>query len=393
MKIAYLDCSSGISGDMFIGALVDAGVPLKHLEQELFKIPLKGYTLKKKSVKRCGIKAVKVDVEISGRTVKAKKWSDVQRIIKSSKLDKDIKESGLTLFKKLFDVEAKVHGKRAETTDLHELGAVDCIVDIFSVLIGLKYLGIEKIYSSPINVGSGSVQIEHGVMPVPAPATLALLKKAEIYGTGSRDELTTPTGALLISQLADGFGEMPGMMVTDYGYGAGSMDLKSMPNVLRIVTGETREGELYEEIYVVETNIDDMNPQFYHHVMKRLFRVGALDVFLTNVIMKKQRPGIKLTVLVTEDLLEGAMDIILKETTTIGVRFSKWGRIALKRESEIKMTEFGKVKFKKVFNDKDILRIYPEYDDCRKIAKKTGIPVHEIYDTLKKCAEGKEKKR
>ena len=393
MKIAYLDCSSGISGDMFIGALVDAGVPLKHLEQELSKIPLKGYNLKKKNVKRCGIKSVKVDVELNGRIVDARKWNDVQRIIKSSKLDKDIKESGLVLFKELFNVEAKVHGKGAETTHLHELGAVDCIVDIFSVLIGLKYLGIEKIYSSPVNVGSGTVQTEHGMMPVPAPATLALLKKAEIYGTDTRYELTTPTGALLVSQLAEGFGEMPGMKVTGYGYGAGRMNLKSMPNVLRIVTGETGGKELNEEIYIVETNIDDMNPQFYHHVMKRLFKAGALDVFLTNVIMKKQRPGIKLTVLVNEDLLEKAMDIILKETTTIGVRFTKWGRVALRRESEEIMTEFGKVKFKRVFNDKDILRIYPEYDDCRKIAKKTGIPVHIVYETLKKYPEGKRKKR
>jgi uncharacterized protein (TIGR00299 family) protein len=393
MKIAYLDCSSGISGDMFIGALVDAGVPLKYLEQELSKIPLKGYTLKKKSVKRCGIKAIKVDVELNRRTVKARKWSDVQRIIRSSKLDKDIKEKGLALFKKLFDVEAKVHGKRTETTHLHELGAVDCIVDIFAVLTGLKYLGIEKIYSSPVNIGSGSVHTEHGTMPVPAPATLALLKKAEIYGTDTRNELTTPTGALLVSHLTEGFGEIPGMMITGFGYGAGGINLKRMPNVLRIVIGDSGGGRVYEEIYVVETNIDDMIPQFYHHVMEKLFKTGALDVFLTNVIMKKQRPGIKLTVLVNEGLLQKAMDIILKETTTIGVRFTKWGRIALRRESEEIMTKFGKVMFKRVFNDKDILRIYPEYDDCRMIAKKTGIPVHIVYETLKKYPEGKRKIR
>jgi uncharacterized protein (TIGR00299 family) protein len=393
MKIAYLDCSSGISGDMFVGALVDAGVPLTYLERELSKIPLKGYSLKKKSVKRCGIKAIKVDVDLNKRQERARPWSDVQNIIKRSKLDEDIRERGLELFRKLFEVEAKVHGRRAETTHLHELGAVDCIVDIFSVLSGLKYLGIKKIYSSSVNVGSGSVHTEHGILPVPAPATLSLLKHADIYATDARHELTTPTGALLVSSLADGFGEMPRMKIAGYGYGAGSLNLKYMPNIMRIIIGERGSAAQYEEVVVVETNIDDMNPQFYDHIMTRLFDAGALDVYMTNVMMKKQRPGIKLSTLVHEKLLEKVMDIILTETTTIGIRFTRWGRITLKRFSETIKTEYGNVKFKKVYNDDDIIKVYPEYDDCRKIAHRKSIPLYVVYETLRKYTQGKRKKQ
>jgi hypothetical protein len=376
---------------MLVGALVDAGVPIKHIEKELSKIPLKGYNVQKKSVQRRGIKAIKVNV-IEQKTKKTRKWENVKKIIESSRIDGDIKAKGLELFKDLFDVEAKVHGKRAENVHLHELGAVDCIVDIFSVLIGLKYLDIQQVYSSPINLGSGLVETQHGQLPVPAPATLALLVGAEVYSTDTRIELTTPTGALLISRLADGFGEIPSMKVLAHGYGAGSRDIKKMPNVLRIIIGDDGSKELYEDVYVIETNIDDMNPQFYEHVMERLFRVGALDVFLTTVIMKKQRPGVKLTVLVKKDVLDKAIHTVLDETTTIGVRFARWGRTVLQRESVKIKTEFGNVGFKKVFNGRGFVRVYPEYDDCRNIANKNGLPITEVFETLKNYAKNKEKK-
>ena len=309
MKIAYLDCSSGISGDMLVGALIDAGVPLEHIESELSKIPLDGYRVGKKNVKRCGIRATKFEVEIEKESPKWRKWADIGKIIKTSKLDKEIKEKGLELFKQLFDTEAKVHGGKTERIHLHELGAVDCIIDIFSVLAGLKYLGIKKICSSPVNTGTGTVKTEHGEMPVPAPAALALLKGAAVFSTDTRYELVTPTGALLISGLVTEFRGIPHMKITGYGYGAGHRDLKKMPNVLRITIGETQREENIEEVFVVEANIDDMNPQLYHHVEKILFKSGALDVFLTSVIMKKQRPGTKLTALCREDSLK---DIIEK---------------------------------------------------------------------------------
>lgn len=393
MKVAYLDCSSGSSGDMFAGALIDAGVPLKHIKNELSKIPLKGYHLYEKTARRCGIKATRFVVEVGMRSNIARQWNDIRKIIMSSKLDESMKEEGLRLFKRLFDVEARVHGKKADAVHLHELGAVDCIIDIFSVLTGLQYLGIKKVYSSAVNLGSGSVKTEHGELPVPSPATLSLLKNAAIYSTDSRFELTTPTGALLVSGLSDGFGGIPPMRVITYGYGAGERDLKKTPNVMRVIIGEDKVNEQYEQLYVIETNIDDMNPQLYEHVMEKLFRIGSLDVFLTNIMMKKQRPGIQLTVLVREEALDSAINTVLEETTTIGVRFSKWGRISLRRETGKINTKFGNVRFKKVFDRNNVVRIYPEYDDCRKIADNKDLPIAEVFETVKNYLINKEREK
>ncbi|MDP1759683.1 MAG: nickel pincer cofactor biosynthesis protein LarC, partial [Thermodesulfovibrionales bacterium] len=323
MKIAYFDCSSGISGDMCLGALVDAGVPVKKLENELLKLRVKGYSLEVERVKRSGFAATKADIVIvessKFKVQSSKKWKDIERIIKASSLSESVKQKGLKIFKRLFTAEAKVHGEIFNTAHLHELGAVDCMVDIFGTVIGLKLLGIEKVYSSGVNTGGGFVRTKHGILPVPAPATAELLKGIPVYSDGINYELTTPTGAVILKEISSSFGTIPDMVIEKIGIGAGKKDFRDKPNVLRILIGQGKEqgAENREQrVAVIETTIDDMNPQIYEYVMERLFKAGALDVYLTQLIMKKGRPGIKLTVLCNSKEKENLMKIIFEETTT-----------------------------------------------------------------------------
>lgn len=404
--IAYFDCSSGISGDMILGALVDAGLSPQKLEKSLSCLPVKGYMLSVKKVKRAGFKATKVDVRVHGsrptdfgelsRAVHgSRKWKDIEKIVKDSSLPKDIRQKGLFIFKRLFEAEAKVHGKRFDKVHLHELGAIDCIIDIFGTLIGIDILGIKKIYSSPVNLGGGTIVTEHGTLPVPAPATAELLRGIPVYSSDVSFELTTPTGATLISSLADSFGSMSEMQISKVGIGAGNKDFKEQPNVLRVFIGQKTQNTKHRTqitplcpplnlrgdergVTVIETNIDDMNPQIYEYVIDRLFKAGAVDVFLTQVIMKKGRPGIKLTVLCEEDRKEKLIKTILKETTTIGLRFYEAERRTLHRTIEPVDTKFGKIRVKVARLGNKILKVTPEYEDCKKIAKKFNIPLVEI---------------
>ena len=381
--IIYFDCFSGMSGDMTLGALVDAGVPLKELERRLSLLPVKGYKLKAVKVKRAGISATKVDVVIKRSAISsqqsAKKWKDVEKIIKTSKLSPQIKNKGLLIFKRLFEAEARVHGGKYDTVHLHELGAVDCIVDIFGTLIGLDILGIKKIYSSSLNLGSGTIKTEHGILPVPAPASIELLKGVPVYSSDIKFELTTPTGAVLISSLASGFGPLPEMKVTKTGCGAGNKDFKDRPNILRLFIGEeVKKKKADDEIAVIETNIDDMNPEVYEYVMDMLFKAGALDICLTHIIMKKGRPAVKLTVLSEKAKKDKMVSIILKETTSIGLRFYNAGRKVLKREIKKVKTRYGVIRVKESRLGDEIVKVSPEYEDCKKIAKKLGVPLIEI---------------
>ena len=381
---------------MCLGALVDAGVSLKTLEKELRKIPAGGYQLTSKKVKRSHIAACKVDVILNpirpkqnrDRDIKLSLWKDVEKTINTSSLSEGIKKQGLNIFKRIFKAEAKVHGESLDKVHLHELGAIDCIVDIFGALIGLDMLGIEKVYASPINLGNGFIKTEHGMLPVPAPATAEILKNTPVYSRSDPFELTTPTGAAIIKELSAGFGDIPVMEIEKTGIGAGGRDFKDRPNILRIFAGKTIESTLPqkgigrdfsgETITVIETNIDDMNPQLYEYVMERLFKAGALDVFLTQIIMKKGRPGVKLTVLCNE-LKRGLLsDVILEETTTIGLRFHKAERKVLDREIKKIDTEFGKVRVKVAKSGTDIIKTTPEYEDCKRIAKKLKIPLIEV---------------
>lgn len=408
MRIAYFDCFSGISGDMCLGAIVDAGISIKKLENELRKIPIKGFKLRVKKVRRAGFRATKVDVvESSKLKVKSSnQWKDIEKIIKASSLSDEIRQRGLKIFRRLFEAEANVHGEIFNQVHLHELGAIDCIVDIFGTIIGLDILGIEKVYASPVNIGGGSVKSKHGILPMPAPATAEILRckmqdtGCKIFSDGTNFELTTPTGAAILKEISSHFGNMPDMTIEKIGVGAGSRDFKDRANVLRLFIGnpppppfskgrydsiQRGMGRFSDEtVTIIETNIDDMNPQVYEYVIERLFKAGALDVYLTQVIMKKGRPGIKLTVLCGNKEKENLMKIILEETTTIGLRFYEAERRTLKREIKEFDTGLGKVRFKVSKFGDEVIRVAPEYEDCKRLAKKLNLPLLEV---LKKASQ------
>ncbi|OGW26468.1 MAG: TIGR00299 family protein [Nitrospirae bacterium GWC2_42_7] len=395
---------------MCLGALVDAGAPMEEIKKNLKKLNISGYSLTGKKVKRAGITATKVDVVLktkagklspsatisprrirlsSGQGMKseARNWRDIQEIIKNSSLPEHIKKRGHEIFLNLFKAEAKVHGNSIHKTHLHELGCTDCIVDIFGTLIGLELLGIKKVYSSPVNLGKGFVRTEHGIMPVPAPATAELLKNYPIYSSDIPYELTTPTGAAILKSISAGFGAMPILIPDKIGNGAGSRNFKNSPNTLRIFIGDNaRERQTEKSITVIETNIDDMNPQLYEYVFERLFMKGALDVYLTQIMMKKTRPGIKLSVLCNTDTRDKLIDLLFKETSSIGVRYYETQRKTMDRESRDIKTEHGKVRVKISRFGKSAKNYAPEYEDCKKIALKTNLPLIDIIDEAKKAA-------
>jgi uncharacterized protein (TIGR00299 family) protein len=392
-KIAYFDCFSGISGDMCLGALVDAGVSLKEMEEGLKKLPVTGYRLREKKVARARLSATKVDVVVSAEGSRKRspvRWGDIERIIGSSSLSRGVKEKGRVIFRTLFAAEAKVHGEAATKVHLHELGAVDCLVDVFGTLIGLELLGIEKVFSSALNVGGGLVRAAHGLLPVPAPATAEILKGVPVYSSGIAHELTTPTGAALIRSLSEHFGHMPLFTPQRTGMGAGNRQMEGFPNVLRLFVGEMKEEVSNERATVIETNIDDMNPQIYGYLVDMLLSKGALDVFLTNVMMKKMRPGIKLSVLCTPEKREALADIILRETTSIGVRFYETSRVIMRRELRSVRTKYGTVRVKVAERD-GIRKSMPEYEDCRKCSGQTGVPLIEVIEEAK--GRGREEQR
>lgn len=389
MISAYFDCTSGISGDMCLAALVDAGVPLKVIGDKLRGLPVKGYRLEARKVKRASLAATKVDVIINRNSARGgRTWKDIEGIVADSSLPDNIKHKGLRVFKRLFEAEGKVHGTAYNKTHLHELGAADCLIDVFGTLIGLEVLGVDKVYTSAINLGSGHVLSGHGRLPVPAPATAEILKGAPVYLSDTPFELTTPTGAAIIREITYRFAAVPLIYLKKTGYGAGQKDIKDFANILRILIGERlSRSENLPGVTVVETNIDDMNPQMYEYVMAMLFRKGALDVYLTPVIMKKSRPAVLLTVLCAADKRDGIIDILFRETTTIGIRFREMSRVTLARESTEADTEFGRIRIKTTKPDAGISKHSPEYEDCKRAAKKLGIPLREIMQRLGKTRE------
>jgi uncharacterized protein (TIGR00299 family) protein len=390
MKIAHFDCFAGISGDMCLGALVDAGVSIEDIGAVLRKIPVRQYQLKAKKVLRSGVAATKVDVVLDrGYKASAVRWKDITAIIRKAKLDENIQTRGLQVFKKLFEAEAGVHGQKIEEAHLHELGGTDCIVDIFGTLIGLDLLGVHKVYTSPVNLGSGTVKCCHGSLPVPAPATAELLKGFPVYTSGVPFELTTPTGAAILAGLEAETGPVPAMRAERIGYGAGNRDTEHLPNALRIFIGEAAEADSPAlqvspdtEVIVIETNIDDMNPQLYEDVIDKLFRAGALDVFLENIIMKKGRPAVKLTVIADERKREHLTSLIFNETTTIGLRFYSAGRRVLDRQIKKIRTSYGEVRIKISSLEDAVINISPEYADLKALSKKTGQPIKRISEEI-----------
>ena len=380
LRAAYFDCYSGISGDMILGALVDLGVDPGKIRKALKTLDLKGYKLKTSRVQRGLIAGTKVQVRLTKTSHHpARKYSDIKKLIADSDLSSTAKKNSLEIFKRIAQVEAAIHDTTMEKIHFHEIGAVDSIVDIVGGVVAIESLKLDKIYASPLNVGEGFVQCAHGCLPVPAPATLKLLQGIPVFSNGIKKELTTPTGAAMIGFYADKFGSLPAMKIVGDGYGAGDHIIAEMPNMLRVVLGEIS-AESDEELVLIETNIDDMNPEFYEGTMESLFKAGALDVYLTPIIMKKSRPANKISVLSSETDRQAMTEILLHETSSFGVRYFRIGRTVLEREMKTVNISWGSVRIKiGKFNGK-VIQISPEYEDCKKIAYKEKVPVKQVYE-------------
>ena len=380
--LAYFDCFSGISGDMTLGAFIDLGVPVKWLKDALCKIPLAGFDLSVTSIFRNGIKAKSVRVDVAN-DVKSMNYAEIVTLITSSSLSQNTKAISLEIFERLANAEAGIHGCPLEKVHFHEVGGIDAIVDIAGTALCVEYLGVKKITASRIPLGTGFVSCRHGILPVPAPATLAILKNIPVYGSGIPYELVTPTGAAIIAVLAESFGGMPDMIIQKTGYGAGKHEIESRPNLLRIITG-TLPGNKNERVVVVETCIDDMNPEVFGFMMDRLFEDGALDVYWIPVFMKKNRPGTMVQVLCRENRKTAVIERILSESTSIGVRYYNVQRAVLARKQINVKTTYGTIQAKKIQQLDGSLRIVPEYEVCKKIALEKNIPIRIVYDTIAK---------
>jgi len=394
MKIAYFDCFSGISGDMAVGALLDAGLKIEILEKELKKLGLSGYQLEVSKVVKKGISATKFMVKIKEEGVE-RRFKDILTILEKSKLDEEIKKETKKIFFNIAQAESKIHQKDIDRIHFHEIGGLDSIIDITSVVIGIKTLGIEEIHSSALPVGRGFIKCAHGVIPVPAPATLELLKNIPTYNGGIESEMITPTGAAIIGTLAKSFGERPLMKIERIGYGAGEKEF-SIPNLLRVSIGEKiledenlKDGYVGDEAVLIETNIDDMNLEFYDYIMDQLFSQGALDVFLTPIQMKKNRPAHMLSIIVYEQDLKEILEVLFSESTTLGVRIREIKRLRLAQQNFITETKYGKIRVKVGIFKGEIKNIAPEYEDCKKMAKQHQVPLKEVYEEAKKITYNK----
>ncbi|MGD0649775.1 MAG: nickel pincer cofactor biosynthesis protein LarC [Verrucomicrobiia bacterium] len=419
MKLLYLDCFSGISGDMFLGALLDLGVSEDKLRDELAKLDLHGYQISSRRVVKQNIFATKFDCEeehheheheheneheqeredkhppSSGlrRTGEHRGYAEITSLIEASALAQSVKRRALSVFRRIGEAEAKIHGSALEKIRFHEIGAVDSIVDIVGASVAVEMLGVDEVQASPPRLGSGFVDTAHGRFPIPAPATLELLKGVPTQPSADPVELVTPTGAAILAEFCTRFGPMPAMSVEKIGYGAGTHDLEKTPNVLRAVLGEstrlrqgyggqasTSKNEEQDTVAVIETNIDDMNPQLFGDVMERLLEAGALDVFLTSVQMKKNRPGTLLTVLCKCNHVDRMTELLLRHTTSFGVRVHEAQRRKLAREIVKVQTRFGEIEVKIGRLGDTIVSRSPEFESCKQAAVKAGVAVKEVYE-------------
>ena len=401
MRMAYFDCPSGASGDMILGALVDAGVPFESLARELAALGVAGYRLERRDVLKAGFRATKIDVHLAGydrdpgymgRAVEPgehrhepahhRGLGEILDILERSRLAPPVRDMASRVFRRLAEAEARVHGTTAERVLFHDVGAVDAIVDVTGSCIGLHLLGIDAVHFGAMPVGGGFVDGPHGRIPVPGPATAELLKGFPTLDTGIRRELVTPTGAAILTTLAAGAGTMPGMRVTAVGYGAGTMDLET-PNVLRLFVGEAEGAAVAtptETVVQVETTVDDMSPQLYEPLLERLLEAGALDVWLTPVIMKRSRPGVVLTALCEPGRVADLSRLLFEESSTIGVRWTAYQRSRLEREMVRLETAYGPVTFKVSRLEGRVVTVTPEFEEVRRIARDRGLPVREVLE-------------
>jgi len=381
MRIAYGDLIGGVSGDMFVAALLDLGLPLATLKADLRKIPTLKFDLKVSKKTVSSIRALQFHV-ICPKQEPPRAWREIRQILQRSRLSAAVKETGIEIFRRLAEAESKVHGIAVDRVHFHEVGATDSIVDIMAAAIGCHHLEIRAFHFSRVPLGRGITRGGHGSLPVPGPATLELLKNIPVQWTQLEGETVTPTGAAILATLGKSFGAEPRMTVEKIGYGAGQKEWPDRPNLFRLVLGEDNAGERNEEMLVLETNIDDMNPQFYDYVMDQLFAAGARDVFLAPIQMKKNRPATLLTVICEPTCRAALAEIILRETSTIGVRYYPVSRMVLRRELRKVRTRFGEVTVKLIEEPDGTKRASPEYDHLKRIAAAKNLPLKVVHDQV-----------
>ncbi len=389
MKILYFDCLAGISGDMTVAALLDLGVPMEYLRAELdkLKLPPGSCELSVSRTERQHMAALKFDVAVHDHHTH-RHYAGIDALISSSGLSGRVKERSRLIFRRLAEAEAKVHGVEIEQVHFHEVGAIDSIIDIVATAVCLEYLHVEQIYASALPMGSGFVETAHGRLSVPAPATAELMKGVPLHGECGPGERVTPTGAAILAALANGFGLQPTMVLEKTGSGAGGKDFPDCPNILRAFLGRSAEKTVSDdEVIVVDANIDDSTPEILGYAMERILEEGALDVYFTPIQMKKSRPGVMLSFLCRPAQLDRLAGLLMSETSAIGLRHYRADRIIMLRQIVERQTGFGVVRFKQAIGTSgELLRESPEYDDCRRIARETGMPCREIMERL--CGKG-----
>lgn len=385
MRQAFIDCFSGISGDMFLGALIDAGWPEEKLRSLPKKLGLENTAIEIQEVKRQGIRGIQVNISGTGPHP-FRNLRDVEAILERSDLHPGIIRLSLKVFNLLAQVEAKVHGCLLEEVHFHEIGAVDTLVDIVGTISGLNHFSVGKIYCSPIPVARGWIDCEHGRLPLPAPASAELLKNVPIYGVDGEWELVTPTGGALIKELADHFRTFPEMSVERIGYGAGSRDIPQWANLLRIWLSEARPSEKESVIVELRSYIDDMNPEWYEYLMERLFGAGALDVVMSPIYMKKNRPGVEITVLTKPGHEDSLSQILFEESTTSGIRLSRCLRYILPRRNGMVPTRWGNVRAKLIKRPDGRSTISPEYEACKEVACRFNVPLNIVYQAVSRMS-------
>ncbi len=384
MKQAYLDCSAGISGDMFLASLIDAGAPVDRLLGELEKLPLGFYEFKRTRALRGGLVGTRVDIRVPGDQPH-RHLADIQDLIKKASLPENSVGRALKIFNRLAEVEGKLHNVPPNKVHFHEVGAVDSVLDIVGTCVALELLDISELICSPLNLGSGHVNAAHGSLPVPAPATAELLKDIPVYSSGAQGELVTPTGAALVANLAIGFGPLPSMKIAKIGYGAGEKDFSDHPNIARIFIGEAMEAAAAkpglpgdEIVSVIEANVDDMSPQIYGYVLDRALAAGALDVTCSSAQMKKNRPGLTITIICEPRKSEELSQLLFEQTTTIGVRIYEARRKVLEREQVPVETPYGRVQVKVARRAGTVVNAAPEFEDCQRLALEKSVPLKQV---------------
>jgi uncharacterized protein (TIGR00299 family) protein len=383
MKTLYFDCFAGASGDMILGAMVDAGVDPAALTQQLSRLRVDGFTVEFETVDRSGLSATYARVH-TAHEQKHRRLSDICQIIGDSDLFPGVKERALQIFTRLAEAEARVHNKPVEDVHFHEVGALDAIVDVVGAAICFELLEIERFVCSPLHVGSGMIEMAHGRFPIPPPAVAELLKGVPFYSTEIKGELLTPTGAAIITTVCDDYGTVPQIIVDQTGYGAGTREYEKFPNVLRVLVGQSEpRASTHERLWMIETNIDDVSPQIIGHVMDRAFELGARDCYFTPVQMKKNRPGVLLSILCDDREKESMMRLLFTETTTLGVRTYQVERRALQRNMVRVETEYGPIDVKVAHLNGSVVNEMPEFEQCRRVAREVGVPLKAVEDAVR----------